>query len=55
MSSKLKRGRPRKPKSDLALRVLVTLPPDIDALAIKIGHGNRSRGIQIAVKEHKAK
>jgi hypothetical protein len=50
---KRKRGRPRKPASEHAVRVLITLPPDVDALALKIGAGNRSRGIQAALLAYK--
>jgi hypothetical protein len=42
-------GRPRKPADEKAVRVLVTLPPDLDALAVRLGEGNRSKGIQFAL------
>jgi metal-responsive CopG/Arc/MetJ family transcriptional regulator len=51
---KAKKPRPgqRWPKGRAAfVRVLVSLPPELDAAAIEIGGGKRSPGVQIAIRE----
>lgn len=46
---KQKMGRPW-PKDHIKnVSVIVSLPPDLDAKAIRLGNGKRSRGIQIAL------
>lgn len=46
-------GRPRLQRSNLAVRQLVTLDPETVAKARRIGEGNVSAGIRVAVGAYK--
>ena len=50
---KRKPGPKPKPASDHSARVLVTMPQECDAIAIELGDGCRSRGVQIALRAAK--
>jgi hypothetical protein len=48
-SRRLGPGRPRKPLAEQARRVLITITAEADAIALRIGNGKRSRGVQAAL------
>ena len=48
--AKRKRGRPEKPDAKKSKRFQIMLTSEHDAIAKKLGSGNRSKGIQLALE-----
>ena len=48
---KPKIGRPPKPPKKKYIIGSIALPPELDVFARKLGSGNRSKGVQVALAE----